>query len=125
MSGAKNASIISPTTSGADTGIMACLLTGGMSGAVMGRGERMRLIDADRLLEERRMHTYYHLPNGDTAIPIIDIQNAPTVEPEQKAHWINVRGDNIADCDRCNARGRAWMNFCPVCGADMRGEQDG
>lgn len=47
---------------------------------------RMRAIDADRLLEEHRMHTYYHLPNGDTAVPIVDIQHAPTVEP--KPHWI-------------------------------------
>lgn len=46
-----------------------------------------------------------------------------TTEPRQKAHWINVRDGNIADCDRCNARGRAWMSFCPVCGADMRGEK--
>ena len=46
----------------------------------------MRAIDADRLLEEHRMHTYYHLPNGDTAVPIVDIQHAPTVEP--KPHWI-------------------------------------
>ena len=83
----------------------------------------MRLIDADRLLEEHRMHTYYHLPNGDTAVPIVDIQHAPTAEPWQKAHWINVRDGNIADCGMCNARGRAWMNFCPICGADMREEQ--
>lgn len=41
----------------------------------------MRAIDADRLLEERRIQTYYHLPNGDTAIPLIDIKNAPTIEP--------------------------------------------
>lgn len=41
----------------------------------------MRQIDADRLLEERRIHTYYHLPNGDIAIPLIDIKNAPTIEP--------------------------------------------
>ena len=38
-----------------------------------------RLIDADRLLSERRMHTYYHLNNGDIAIPIIDIKHAPKV----------------------------------------------
>ena len=37
-----------------------------------------RLIDADRLLEDRRMKTYYHLPNGDIAIPVIDIEHAPT-----------------------------------------------
>ena len=51
------------------------------------------------------------------------IMQEPTAEPRQKAHWINVRGGNIADCGMCNARGRAWMNFCPVCGADMREEQ--
>ena len=38
-----------------------------------------RLIDADRLLSVRMKRTYYHLPNGDTAIPIIDVENAPTI----------------------------------------------
>ena len=37
------------------------------------------LIDADRLLTDRMKSKYYHLPNGDIAIPIIDIENAPTV----------------------------------------------
>lgn len=40
----------------------------------------MRLIDADRLLSDRAKSTYYHLPNGDTAIPIIDIEHAPAVD---------------------------------------------
>ena len=39
-----------------------------------------RWIDADRLLEARRMKTYYHLKNGDTAIPIIDIKHAPSID---------------------------------------------
>ncbi len=39
----------------------------------------MRLIDSDRLLSDRMKSKYYHLPNGDTAIPIIDIEHAPTV----------------------------------------------
>lgn len=38
-----------------------------------------KLIDADRLLTDRMKSKYYHLPNGDTAIPIIDIEHAPTV----------------------------------------------
>ena len=42
----------------------------------------MRLIDADRLLSERMKSMYYHLPNGDIAIPIIDIERAPTIESE-------------------------------------------
>ena len=41
---------------------------------------KMCLIDKNRLLSERRKSTYYHLPNGDTAIPIIDIEHAPTVD---------------------------------------------
>lgn len=40
----------------------------------------MRLIDADRLLTKQMQSKYYHLPNGDVAIPIIDIKHAPTVE---------------------------------------------
>ena len=38
-----------------------------------------RLIDADRLLRTEIKHLYYHLPNGDTAIPIIDVEHAPTI----------------------------------------------
>lgn len=45
----------------------------------------MRLIDADVLLTDRRMRMYYHLPNGDIAVPVIDIEHAPTIE-ERK--WI-------------------------------------
>ena len=46
----------------------------------------MRLIDADRLLDRCK---FYHLPNGDLAVPIIDVQHAPTIEPERKkGEWI-------------------------------------
>jgi len=38
-----------------------------------------RLVDADRLLSEHIKQKYYHLPNGDTAIPIIDVEHAPTI----------------------------------------------
>ena len=92
----------------------------------------MRLIDADRLLEERRMHTYYHLPNGDIAVPIIDIQNAPTIEPErQTGEWII--DENAAlpfasgDC-RCSACGgggcESYWNYCPHCGS-LNGKIEG
>jgi len=43
----------------------------------------MRIIDGDRLLTERMKSKYYHLPNGDTAIPIIDIEHAPTIKTKQ------------------------------------------
>ena len=45
----------------------------------------MRAIDADRLLDRCK---FYHLPNGDIAVPIIDVQHAPTIEIEP--NWIPV-----------------------------------
>jgi len=45
----------------------------------------MRLIDADRLLDRC---IFYHLPNGRIAVPVIDVQHAPTVEPRPR--WIPV-----------------------------------
>jgi len=38
-----------------------------------------KLIDADRLLTDRMKSKYYHLPNGDIAIPLIDVEHAPIV----------------------------------------------
>ena len=46
----------------------------------------MRLIDSDRLLSDKMKSKYYHLPNGDVAIPIVDIEHAPTV-----GGWISVK----------------------------------
>lgn len=82
----------------------------------------MRLIDADRLLEERRLHLYYNLPNGDTAIPIIDIKHAPTVN---NGGWIPVTeripadgSDILVYCDdgeesrivACNYDNGVWFD---------------
>ena len=81
----------------------------------------MRAIDADALEPDA---DYYE---GDYwAVSIVQIHNAPTIEPRKKGKWINIRHDNIAECDQCGITGRAWMNFCFDCGADMRedGEAD-
>lgn len=95
----------------------------------------MRLIDADDLL---------------TAFPVDDeptltkscvrmtIQRMPTIEP-RKGKWIYGEDEYGIDgyhCDKCGFF-VPWdyahkfinyiedYNFCPNCGADMRGEQDG
>lgn len=95
----------------------------------------MRAIDADRLLEERRIHTYYHLPNGDIAIPLIDIKNAHTIELERKkGRWIKKtikkKIENDYSCSECGRhvsvmRGydvRMVYPFCH-CGAEMEGQE--
>ena len=88
----------------------------------------MRAIDADRLLTDRMKEHYYHLPNGDIAIPIIDIEHAPTITPERKTgKWIFL-GDGYK-CNKCRSVYSWWAdsqtsNYCPNCGADMRGEQE-
>ena len=62
------------------------------------------------------------------------IKSLPSAQPERKTgHWIKTaRWGRVYYCDQCrnyldfdgvNA-GRGSTNFCPNCGADMRGEQD-
>ena len=43
-----------------------------------------RLKDVDRLIRDEVEHLLYHLPNGDTAIPKVDIDNAPTILEEEE-----------------------------------------
>ena len=90
-----------------------------------------RLIDADALLTDRRMRMYYHLPNGDIAVPVIDIEHAPTIEERKTGEWIEVDDHYNRISGRCSVCG--WeallyetdvvgMDYCPNCGADMRGD---
>lgn len=101
----------------------------------------MRAIDADRLLMDRMKEHYYHLPNGDIAIPIIDIEHAPTITPKRKrGRWLEKKvvhaiNDGCIDewqsckcseCGRYNTRPYMYYfdepNFCSYCGAVMKGE---
>lgn len=68
----------------------------------------MRLIDADRLLTDRMKSTYYHLPNGDTAIPIIDIEHAQTVDAVE-----------VVRCKDCEfyTEDEKWCRRLGLCGA--------
>lgn len=110
----------------------------------------MRLIDADALLTDRRKRMYYHLPNGDTAIPIIDIEHAPTIDKRKTGHW-KIKAINtfelaygstgyepVYECSECGGVEESYLRldepimpedadfprFCPNCGADMRGGQE-
>jgi hypothetical protein len=52
------------------------------------------------------------------------IGNLPSAQPDRKnGKWID--GYKRQTCSVCKQKGfRSW-SFCPNCGADMRGEQDG
>lgn len=86
----------------------------------------MRCIDADRLLTDKMKSKYYHLPNGDIAIPLIDIEHAPTIEPERKTgYWKFDWRHDKATCSECRHTFRCvfdidnFDNFCRHCGAKM------
>lgn len=96
----------------------------------------MRLIDADRLLSERMKSKYYHLLNGGTAIPIIDIEHAPTIEKRKTGKWLELKDGQTCWCvvtdngqmtlptKTCSECGKPvalvmWENYCPACGAKM------
>lgn len=54
------------------------------------------------------------------------LDDLPTVEPRAKGHWIELPGViGVAYCSECNYQlTENNTNFCPNCGADMRGEEE-
>lgn len=110
----------------------------------------MRLIDADafaEFLKDAVKQQKYENTKIDRLLTVADVieaviselegtslvgfKNAPTIEPEQrkrKGKWIH-DNPNTFKCSRCNkyldiSCGNMKMNFCPNCGADMRGDSD-
>ena len=60
------------------------------------------------------------------------IGNLPSAQPERmRGKWEKGVGENGVTtslfCSECNYENTHWYawNYCPNCGADMRGEQDG
>ena len=84
-----------------------------------------RYIDADALMEELLDSGWEYK---------VDQQPTADVRPNVRGEWIEPNRDDVVSygpgykgCSNC---GKAvwlgkWMNFCPNCGADMRGEADG
>lgn len=102
----------------------------------------MRLIDADALLKRvqqeesqaqihgREFSTCFMSPGGTPSTEwwfVEDlIENAPTIEERKKGKWIKREiGWKCSNCTLCtNDRGADSFNYCPNCGADMRGDRD-
>lgn len=98
----------------------------------------MRLIDADALddilvdgeIKARKSRKYVL----ESAINTIrgNLTQMPTVESERKkGEWIRLDeypNDVSVKCSECGVTLEDWMmgafyNYCPNCGADMRGEE--
>lgn len=98
-----------------------------------------RLIDADALLEKvEKIQPWDPYPSKYAQgirhcmeVVSLLIQDAPTIDPVRKGKWEKGIGENGVTaslfCSRCNYENRLWYewNYCPNCGADMRGEKNG
>lgn len=87
-----------------------------------------RYIDADALEPDA---DYYE---GDYwAVSIVQIHNAPTIEPRKKGKWLasdDMYETGICSCCRLDSRepfdyAIANFHFCPNCGAEMSTEDKG
>lgn len=93
----------------------------------------MRLIDADQLDQYAyftEQPTYDAPYGGDYVVKMDDIENAPTINPEDlrpKGKWIAkeimVRSPLARNyyCSQCKYEPLETINFCPNCGAKMEG----
>lgn len=90
----------------------------------------MRLIDADVL--KMRLSDFDWYPfnkiSKDKLLSILN--NTPTVEMRESGEWIKLNSDNteLCECSVCHEKYKLYeehvldRNFCPNCGADMRGK---
>ena len=88
-----------------------------------------RLIDADALIEA--MTKFANATGEDMTHGIFYANIAPTIDavPVKRGKWIETdeRDDfcgRLYECSNCKTFVLAYFdNYCPYCGADMRGEE--
>lgn len=62
-------------------------------------------------------------------VGVSELESLPSVQPERKTgHWeiyiISMLDGEGCRCSKCGFEGVPYWDFCPSCGADMRGEQN-
>lgn len=87
-----------------------------------------RYIDADKLIEDVRIKRGLHeIIKGVIYLFLHDAPTADVVE-SKRGEWIKLPSNgigNTAECSVCHdsVYGYESCNFCPNCGADMRGDK--
>lgn len=90
----------------------------------------MRLIDAEALKEEMKI-AHAKAIDYETVVDMYEklVDNAPTVEAERpQGEWLksDIPESILSKCSLCGFNCGAYThNFCPNCGADMRGANNG
>lgn len=88
----------------------------------------MRLIDADKLTKAiddffEGICVYDVSPNEAIEDFQNIVNNIETIESRPKGKWIYTHGDYFkVRCGVCGFENQCEDNFCPKCGADMRGD---
>ena len=90
-----------------------------------------RLIDADALMPKLKFiqeaeHQIYGKESWGFASKCIrEVQDAQTIEERKSGKWeiyvISPFDGEGCRCSECNYEGAPYWDFCPNCGADMRG----
>ena len=86
-----------------------------------------RLIDANALMRDIAR---YHLSDGKFQ-HWVEVQPTVDAEPVRHGKWMFTPSDAFEamftkpKCSECGFESADGGNYCPNCGADMRGEKDG
>ena len=90
----------------------------------------MRLIDADALINRLDVVDYgMKLPKAVVGLMKALLEDAPTIDIDRpQGEWIieiDVNGNTYGRCSICGMRQYAGqLNYCPNCGAQMKGADD-
>ena len=88
------------------------------------------LISRQAAIDALHMHLMYRMGTDSNKKRLDDwINSLPSAQPERKpGHWeiyiISMFDGEGCRCSECGSEGVPYWDFCPNCGADMRGEQN-
>lgn len=88
----------------------------------------MRKIDADALRQVLEVYSEKD-SLGHTPVQLCDAMPTIDAVPVRHGEWIYVTGSNGKDYRKCSEclhtqEITGLLNYCPICGAEMKGEED-